>query len=295
MQFLMDSQTESEASSSRGLFGNFKNSWGKLFKRDGDQDLQDLIESREEEEPLTEEEKMLITSVLEFGSITAGDACVPRSDIVYLSRKDDYKTVVNMFKETGYSRLPVCGKDLDEVVGFVTLKDMIQYFDDESSFELKRVMRPCTFVPESLAIPSVLDEMRNRTVQVAIVVDEYGGTEGLITVKDIMEELVGDLDDENEQENSSYGVVELVGGRLQLDARMEIEDMDEKLLQSLGASDHEDYETLGGFVLDFCGKVPSEGEQLELPTGSTLIVTKSDGRRIQKLTFIPAGGSSKAD
>lgn len=290
----MDSQTESEASSSRGLFGNLKHSWGKLFKRDGDQDLQDLIESREEEEPLTEEEKMLITSVLEFGSITAGDACVPRSDIVYLSRKGDYKTVVNMFKETGYSRLPVCGKDLDEVVGFVTLKDMIQYFGEEETFELKRVMRPCTFVPESLSIPSVLDEMRNRTVQVAIVVDEYGGTEGLITVKDIMEELVGDLDDENEQENSSYNVVELVGGRLQLDARMEIEDMDEKLIDLLGASDEEDYETLGGFVLDFCGKVPVEGEQLELPTGSTLIVTKSDGRRIQKLTLIPVGTVSKA-
>ena len=290
----MDSKVEPETSSRCGWKDGFKGFWTKIFRKDVDQDLHDLIDSREDEEPLSEEEKNLITAVLSFSSITAGAACVPRSDIVYLSKKDDYQTVVKCFKESGYSRLPVCGKDLDEVVGFVTLKDMVQHIGEESSFDLKRVMRPCTFVPETLAIPSVLDEMRNRTVQVAIVVDEYGGTEGLITVKDIMEELVGDLDDENEQVSDAEDVVELVGGRLQLDARMEIVDMDEALVQGLGASADGDYETLGGFVLDFCGKVPAEGEQLNLETGARLVVTKSDGRRVQRLTFIPKDELSKA-
>lgn len=289
----MDDQTESEASS-RSLVGNLKHSWSRLFKKEAEQELQDLIENRDDEEPLSQEEKNLISSVLKFGSITAGDACVPRSDIVYLLKKDDYSTVVSVFKDSGYSRLPVCGKDLDEVVGFVTLKDMMQYLGSESEFDLKRAMRPCTFVPETLSIPAVLDEMRNRTVQVAIVVDEYGGTEGLITVKDIMEELVGDLDDENEQDSDALEIVELVGGRLQLDARLEIEDMDKSMVDSLGASLDGDYETLGGFVLDLCGKVPAEGEQIELSTGASLVVAKSDGRRVQKLTFIPQEEAKKA-
>lgn len=289
----MDVQVESEASSKRSVVQNIKHAWGKLFKKDAEQELHELIESRDDEEPLSVEEIGLISAVLKFSGITSGMACVPRSDIVYLSKKDDYQTVVSIFKESGYSRLPVCAKDLDEVVGFVTLKDMIQHLDSETTFDLKKVMRPCTFVPETLAIPSVLDEMRNRTVQVAIVVDEYGGTEGLITVKDIMEELVGDLDDENEQDSDADTIVELVGGRLQLDARMEIEDMETFLREGLGASLEGEYETLGGFVLDLSGKVPAEGEQIELSTGSALIIEKADGRRVKKLTYIPKMSAEK--
>ena len=265
----MDTQAEAEPSHLSGehflkrMFASFRS----LFKRDLDQGLQDLIESREDAElPLTNEERELIEAVLRFSSITADDACVPRSDIVHLSKTDTFEEVVGTFKESGYSRLPVCAKDLDEVVGFVTLKDLFQYVAGEEEFTLKNVMRPCTFVPESFAISAVLDEMRNHAVQMAVVVDEYGGTTGLITVKDIMEELVGDLDDENEQEVVK-GVIELIEGRYALDARVEIEDLEDGLRQS------------------WC--VPEEGATFNLESGCRLVVTQADGRRVQKVTYIP--------
>lgn len=287
----MDIQTEADlpGPSRDSLLKRLQSALKNVFSKDVDTELQDLIDSRDAAEmPLSEDEKSLIEAVLKFSGIDADDACVPRSDIVHLSKQDDFDTVVEVFKESGYSRLPVCGKDLDEIVGFVTLKDVFQAIAHDKMFDLKTVMRACTFVPESFAIPAVLDEMRNNAVQMAVVVDEYGGTTGLITVKDIMEELVGDLEDENEQEQEILdGVVELAEGCYQLDARVEIEDLDDDIRQSLGVSFEGEYETIGGFVLELAGRVPEEGSAFDLISGGKIIVTKADGRRIQSVTFIP--------
>lgn len=291
----MSTNADTDASSSRqeGFIKRIKHSIRSLFVNDTSQELQDLIESRDDAEiPLSDDEKELIASVLKFGDITAGFACVPRSDIVYVDKRDGFDAVFDVFKESGLTRLLVCGKDLDEVVGFISLKDMVPFIGREKEFVLKDEMHPCTFVPESLYVPAVLDEMRAAKVQIAAVVDEYGGTAGLITVKDIMEELVGDLDDAAE-DDISEDVVELLNGRLQLDARLEIDDMDEDLRTRLGVTLDAEYETIGGFVLEMAGRVPEEGSVFELTSGATLIVTSSDGRRVLKVTYIPAEGQGE--
>lgn len=282
--------TDIEGSSRFDSLGFVKIYLKKIFTKNVDEDLKSLIEGRDDAEvPLSHDEKELIEAVLRFSSIDADDACVPRSDIVHLSKNDDFDTVVSVFKESGYSRLPVCGKDLDEMVGFVTLKDVFQEMSStDSAFDLKEVMRPCTFVPESIAIPSVLDAMRANAVQMAIVVDEYGGTTGLITVKDIMEELVGDLEDENEQDqDAAEDIVELADGRFEFDARVELEGLDDSIRLSLAVPESSECETVGGFVLDLAGRVPEEGAIFELASGGKLVVVKADGRRIHKVSFIP--------
>ena len=286
----MDTHAEAgpSHSSNESLLKRIKHFCKRLFSKNVDKDLQDLMEGRDDSEiPLSADEKELIASAIKFGDIDVNEACVPRSDIVCLLKKDGFNEVANLFKTSGYSRLPVCGKDLDDIVGFVTLKDIFQYVGDSEAFKLKDVMRACTFVPESLPVLSVLGEMRDNAVQMAVVVDEYGGTTGLITVKDIMEELVGDLDDENEQEDGKVAV-KLLDGRYQLDARMEIEDLDEDLYKVLGVSGEAEYDTVGGFVLNLAGKVPEEGSYLNLPISGRLFIAQADERRVRKVTYIPA-------
>lgn len=251
------------------------------------EELQTLIQERDDSgEELSSDEKELITSVLKFKDIDADAVCVPRSEIVAVQRHASFEDVLEEFKRSELSRLPVYGKDLDEIVGFVTLKDMVRHFGCSEGFSLRKTARPCCFVPESLSLDNVLSEMRAMRVQMAIVVDEYGGTAGLVTGKDILEELIGDISDENERENDAK-IQPLSGGRYRIDPRLEIEDLTSDQRQLLGAKEHENYDTVAGFVLSLIHRIPEKGERISLPTGHIIVVNAVDGRRIRQLTFVP--------
>lgn len=268
--------------------GFFARLFGKGTAQKVGEEIQTLIEERDDAgESLSEDERELIASALKFGDIDADTVCVPRSDIVAVQRHSSFEEVLKVFKDSELSRLPVYGKDLDEIVGFVTLKDMVRYFGRSEDFELRKAARPCCFVPDSLMLPQVLEEMRKRKVQLAVVVDEYGGTAGLITGKDILEQLIGDIEDENEKEVAKEHVQYLSKGRFRVDPRMEIDDFSDEEKEKLGIAAEGDYDTLSGYLLEIIGRMPEKGEHITLPTGHEIIVNVADGRRIRQVTFVP--------
>lgn len=282
----MTQSTDEQSCNNRKGFLEKVKSWFKSSSEVGEE-IQNLIESRDEtEEPLSDEEKELIASALKFSAIDADDACVARSEVVYVQSEDSFERIRDTFAKSGHSRLPVVGEDLDDIRGFVTIKDIFNFIGREGVFRLKDVLRQCTYVPSSLSVSSVLTQMRQNRVQMAIVVDEYGGTSGLITLKDILAELVGDIEDENEVVEA-VAVVQLTGGRYQLDPRLAVDDMDESVRKEIGVSLSEEYETLGGYVLHRLGRVPEKGEKVKLPQGGKFLITDSDGRRINQMIFVP--------
>lgn len=266
----------------------FSKLFGRSTSKKVGEEIQTLIEERDDAgEELNEDERQLIASALKFGDINADTVCVPRSDIVAVQKQNSFEKVLQTFRDSELSRLPVYGKDLDEIVGFVTLKDMVRYFGRSEDFELRKAARPCTFVPDSLSLPQVLAEMRKRKVQLAVVVDEYGGTAGIITGKDILEQLIGTIEDENEREDDKDKVQYLSKGRFRVDPRIEIIDLPEKEAKLIGVSKNDEYDTLTGYLFKLTGRMPEKGEHIKLPTGHSIIINVVDGRRIRQITFVP--------
>ena len=266
----------------------------QLFRPDEvDDELRALVENREEaDEPLTPEEKTLVAAALSFSNKTADDVCVPRADMVAMSVDATLDEVVEHFRHSGHSRLPVFRDNLDDIIGFITIKDLLQFWGNGAKdFKLNELLRPCTFVPDTLAVPKVLEEMRKARVQMAVVVDEYGGSAGLVTLKDIIETLVGEMEDEHETA-APLMIVPLPGNRYELDPRLPIEELEERLHASfeLPAEDHDfdedgerPFETVGGFLLSIARRVPAPGETFTTPDGFIFKVIDSDGRRLYKI------------
>lgn len=250
------------------------------------EEIQGLMDSREEpEKPLSEQEKELISAVLQFEQLNADDVCVPRSDIVCLQITDTFDGVVETFKTCNHSRLPVCGRNLDDILGFVNIKDILPFIGKpKNNFSIEKLMRPCSFVPDSMNINKVLQLMKSSKVQMAIVLDEYGGTAGLVTLKDILEELVGDLEDEHEDETTM--MTKIGENTYRLDPRIPVEDLEEELQAEFKSDEYTDFDTIGGLVLQMAGRVPKQGDSFNMGNGYKVKVTSSDGRRIQQLELI---------
>jgi CBS domain containing-hemolysin-like protein len=210
---------------------------------------------------------------------------VPRADIVTVEAGMTFDEVIEVFKVSGHSRLPIIRGDRDDVIGFITLKDIIRLIGNDDAFDLRKLARPCTFVPDTQSIAHVLQEMRRSKVQMAMVLDEYGGTAGLITLKDILEHLVGDIEDENDDEEPTL-FIPMPGGRYQLDPRMTIEEIQDRLKMSFETDEEEeerDFETVGGLILNLARHVPEVGESFTLNNGCSFKVLEADARRILKL------------
>lgn len=254
-------------------------------------ELYDLVDEHfddnaESQNPLSDQEKELITNALQFKNVDADEVSVPRSEITYLKEDDTFEHILKVFQETRYSRLPVVGKDLDDVIGFITLKDIIPFIGKESDFKMINILRSATFVPDTMSISQVLQLMKKSRIQMLMVADEYGGTAGLLSLKDILEELVGEVEDEHEAHEiplyKSIGI-----NRYWIDAKLSIEDAQKKLNIHIPLQKDDDiedlpYETMGGLVLHLAGKVPAEGERLAIGKHAA-IITKSDGRRVFEL------------
>ncbi len=268
------------------LMGSLRNWLGMRENVRLPEEIHDLIDSREESDiPLTEEEKHLIIASLKFSSVSVDSVSVPRADIVTVEANLTFDEVIEVFKTSGHSRLPVIRGDRDDVIGFITLKDIIRLIGDETTFDLRKIARPCTFVPDTQSIAHVLQEMRRSKVQMAVVLDEYGGTAGLITLKDILEHLVGDIEDENDDEEPLL-FQPMAGGRYHMDPRMSIEELQDRLKMSFETDEEEedrDFETVGGLILNLARHVPEAGETFTLDNGCTFKVLEADARRIRML------------
>lgn len=250
-------------------------------------ELHALVEEREEDAaPLTSHEKELITNAFQFRNLEADEISIPRSEVTYLKIEDSFQAVLDTFQKTRYSRLPVVGEDLDDVLGFITLKDIICFVNMPDDFVLKTSLRPATFVPDNMPLPRVLQLMKKSRIQLVMVADEYGGTAGLLSLKDILEELVGEVEDEHEAADTplykSIGI-----NRYWVDAKLPIADAVRDLKLKLPLSEEDDaddlpYETMGGLILHLAGRLPENGESLSIgPHKATII--EADGRRVQAI------------
>jgi CBS domain containing-hemolysin-like protein len=218
----------------------------------------------------------------EDGRPEPGDIAVTRGEIVAVPATIGFEELANAFAEAGHSRLPVYGESLDEVVGMVHIKDLFVAARDPSlDRSLSALMRTPLFVPESMGVLDLLARMRSGRVHLAIVVDEFGGTEGLVTIEDVVEEIVGDIEDEHDEAEGSRLVL-LEDGIWEADARLELEELAEAVDARL-ATVEDEVDTLGGLVFLLAGRIQQKGESVLHPSGWRLEAADSDARKILRV------------
>jgi CBS domain containing-hemolysin-like protein len=249
--------------------------------------IEEAIESHEGEAQavgdLSPIELQMLKNLLHFGESTVSDIAVTRGDIIAVPSTANFEELVAAFAEAGHSRMPVFEGSLDRVVGMIHLKDvyMLHVTGAPHPPEIRELMRAPLYVPESMGVLDLLARMRAERTHLAIVVDEFGGTEGLVTIEDVVEEIVGEIEDEHDEHLSAL-LIPLENGIWDADGRAELEDVAETIDARL-ANVEEDVDTLGGLALVLAGHVPQLGEILHHPSGWRLEVTDCDNRRVSRL------------
>ena len=249
------------------------------------EEIEDAIDEAEETGShqvagdLTPPERQMMRNLLHFGEQTAGDICVTRGDIMAVSKDVSFDDLVRAFADAGHSRLPVYAESLDEVIGMVHIKDVfLASVDPERDRSLDALMREPLFVPESMGVIEILARMRSGRVHLAIVVDEFGGTEGLVTIEDVVEEIVGDIEDEHDDAEAAMLTL-LDDGLWEADARIELEELAQSVDPRL-TWEEDEVDTLGGLMFLLAGHIPEAGECITHPSGWKLEAVDSDPRRI---------------
>lgn len=245
--------------------------------------LEELIEEREEAEvPIDAEERLLLANILELKGRTIHDVMVPRADIVSIECETGLSDVIDLITREGHSRLPVFQEALDDAIGMVHIKDVLAWRGKDSQFALREIVRKALFVPPSMQVLELLLEMRATRCHMALVVDEYGGIDGLVTIEDLVEEIVGEIEDEHDRTDEPI-MVDGPGGTLIADARATIEMLEERFGALVNNEEREDIDTLGGLVFSLAGRVPVRGELIAHPCGLEFEILDADPRRIKKL------------
>jgi len=267
----------------RGFGRGGEATWQKTVEEfiDEDDDVADRISA---------EERSLLLNLLRFGALSVEEAMVPRSDIVAIPLGAPLDDVIALLKQAGHSRMPVFRGTLDDVAGMVHVRDVMAYWGDEQHFKLSEIMREILFVPPSMPVVKLLGKMRQTRLHMAVVVDEYGGTDGLVTIEDLVEEIVGEIEDEHDE--AATPIVERADGTFDVEARALIDEVEASLGVTLGGTEElEDIETLGGLVTSLAGRVPGRGETVHHPAGVDILVLDADPRRVKRLRLrrvIPA-------
>src|SRR6202048_5211320 len=256
--------------------------------RDGEslrETIDEMIEepSTDGPHPLGAQERVLIGNILKVHNRTAADTMVPRIDIVALHVETPFPEVVNCMVEQGHSRVPVYRETLDDVIGFVHIKDVLGPVAERRETKLAPLLRKVLFVAPSAPILDLLVQMRQARTHIAVVVDEFGGIDGLVTIEDLIEEIVGEIEDEHDVAGGP-SLVERSDGSLIADARTPIELLEEHEGARLRPDgDQEEVDTLGGLVSSLAGRVPKRGEVIAHPLGIEFEVLAADPRRIKRL------------
>jgi magnesium and cobalt transporter len=251
--------------------------------------IEDAIDEAEEEGEatgdgdLTPVERQMMRNLLHFGERTVGDVAVPRSDIIAVPENISFRDLIKTFADAEHSRLPVYRENLDTVIGMVHIKDVFEILANAKKppATIAGLIREPRYVPPSMGVLDLLAEMRAHRMHLAIVIDEYSGTEGLITIEDLVEEIVGDIEDEHDDEPEAM-LTPLGDGQWDVDARAELEDVAKELDARLGVID-EDVDTLGGLAFVLAGHVPQIGEILTHDSGWRIEVVDGNTKRATRL------------
>jgi magnesium and cobalt transporter len=246
------------------------------------EEIHDIIQQSETD--IDAEEKSMLAGVLEVSETQVRDVMIPRSQMVVIDIEDDIDEMIKVIVESGHSRFPVMGEDRDEVLGVLLAKDLLRYFGRRAGQEvpIRKLLRPAAVIPESKRLNALLKEFRASHNHMAIVVDEYGGVSGLLTIEDVLEEIVGEIDDEHDPEEDVF--IRSEGDRdgkpcFAVRALTRIEDFNEFFECELS---DEEYDTVGGLVMHELGRLPRRGESIDFG-GFEFSVTKADKRRIGAL------------
>jgi putative hemolysin len=249
------------------------------------EELKLIVERGGEQGVLEAEEEQMINAVIELGERRVHEVMVPRVDIVGIRAEASFEEAIDLIVGEGHSRVPAYECSIDEVVGILYAKDLLRYLKPDAPPRptLRALLRPPVLVPESMTIDDLLHELQRRKVHIAIVLDEYGGTAGLVTIEDLLEEIVGEIQDEYDVEEPI--VVKLSDDEARVDGRANLDDLRDAFELDLALEDQDEYDTVGGLLYHRVGGVPAPGDRIEVD-GLTLTVESTDGRRVDKVLVV---------
>jgi len=245
--------------------------------------LIELLHNSHERHLLDADALSMIEGVLQVSELQARDIMVPRSQMDVIDINESPDKFVPLVIQTAHSRFPVTSGNKDDIVGILLAKDLLRYYAGEEEFNVREMLRPAVFIPESKPLNVLLKEFRKNRNHIAIVVDEYGGVAGLVTIEDVLEQIVGEIEDEYDFDEVEDNIVQEKNGLYRVKAMTEIEDFNDKF--GTDFSDDE-FDTIGGLVLKRFGRVPKRGEQVEMD-GLSITVLRADSRRVYLLEVVP--------
>jgi magnesium and cobalt transporter len=264
--------------------------------------LQEVIEESEREtQELSTQERLMLGNLLKFGDLRVEDVMVPRADIVAVEENTALDELIAVFREAQHSRLPIYRETLDDPIGMIHVKDVMALAerDEAGRFGFREVplaslKRDVLYVPGAMPALDLLLKMQTSHIHLALVVDEYGGTDGLVSIEDLVEEIVGDIDDEHDVDEDLL-IVPRGDGSFVADARIDLEDFKTRTgIDLTAARSDEDVDTLGGLVFAELGRVPVRGEIVAIPAGFEFEVLEADPRRVKRLSVRPVSAASAA-
>lgn len=281
-----------EEESAKGLSRWLKKALRRLSRIDKPKDLekeiQQLIDEGEERGLISEDEGEMIQGIFSFRDTVAREVMVPRTDTVAAPQESSVESLIALIVESGHSRIPIYQDSIDNIIGILHAKDLLQHWG-KTDLDLRHILRPPYFIPESKKISEVLRDLRHRKSHMAIVIDEYGGTAGVLTMEDIIEEIIGDIMDEYDAEEN--WLVEQEDGTILVDARLDVEELEDYLDMEFPEGK---FESVGGFIISRLGRVPAVHEKV-LFKNLEMIVEAADSRKVQKVRIRRREGTPDND
>ncbi|MCW8860324.1 MAG: hemolysin family protein [Deltaproteobacteria bacterium] len=265
-----------------GIFKRLARRFSSRLQANSEEELQELIDASEQQGIINEHEGDMLQSILELDETILREIMVPRTAMVCADADAPFSQILSTILKSGHSRIPVYKGNVDNIIGLVYAKDLLRYWGRPlDDIPLAEVLRPPYLVPESKQVSVLLKELRESRVHIAIVIDEYGGTSGLVTIEDVIEEIVGDIQDEYDREEE--WLVAQPDGSVLVDGRLNVEEFEEYFDVEVA---REKFDTVGGYVVEQFGRVPVVGEQVKVGDFDMLI-EQGDQRAIRQLRIFP--------
>jgi CBS domain containing-hemolysin-like protein len=258
-------------------------------KKITEEEIHDFLEASAEEGLVNEEESEMIRSIFSLRTTVVREIMVPRTDMACVDTEATIRDVLDTIIACGHSRIPVYEQTIDNIIGLLYAKDLLkQWGNQDDQVQVRTIMRTPYFIPETKNLEQLLQEFKRKRVHLAIVIDEYGGTSGLITIEDLLEQIVGDIQDEYDREEALFCVNS--DGSLTADARMPVEELEEHFDIEI---ERDKFDSIGGLIFHLTGKIPSNGDVIE-GAGLQLTIIDADERKIKKVTITRIGSGSDA-
>jgi CBS domain containing-hemolysin-like protein len=245
--------------------------------------VEDIIEQPENTSAANTADKELLTNLLHARDRKVADIMIPRADIFAAEESTSLKKMAAMMSESGHSRMPVYRRTLDDVIGFVHIKDITACLVNDRPMALKNLLRKLFFVPPGMPVTKLLLQMRQKRRHIALAVDEFGGVDGLVTIEDVVEEIVGEIDDEYDDPEHAIRLMRKDDGTVVVDARTPIDDFEDQVGQILSEQERQDSDTLAGLVFTLASRIPARGEKIPHSSGIMFEILDADTRRIKRL------------